>query len=116
MFKIKFLTSITIMLCLLTSIAFADTKLPKHYPLSFEISGTITNIYKKRRIIVLDKADYSVHPVYDIYTLRNKSKTTLYSLKPGMKIGGKFSVYNGKRVLTEIWILPKNYPTQPHAL
>lgn len=114
--KIKLIPGITILFCLMASIAFADTVLPKHYPTSFEISGTITKVIKSKRIIQLDKADYSFHPVHDIHTLRKNSNTTLYSLKPGMKIGAKFSIYQGKRVLTEIWILPKSYTTRPHAV
>lgn len=116
MYKLKLIPSITVLFCLMASIAFADTRLPKHYPSSFEISGTITKIYNKRRIIELDKADYKLHPVHDIYTLRKNVKTILYSLKPGMKIGAKFGTFQGKRVLTDIWILPKSYTTSPHAV
>lgn len=116
MFKIKLLPYITIILYLLTGIAIANTKLPKHYPSSFDISGTITKIYKKNRIIELDGANYKLHPVHDIFTRKKKSKTTLYNLKKGMKIGGKFGIYKGGRALIEIWILPKDYPTLPHAL
>lgn len=115
MFKLKYLTGISITLYLITSIAFANTLLPKHYPSSFEISGTITKVLHKRLIIELDNAAYYVHPVHDIYSMRKNSKLTLYNLKPGIKIGANFSIYKGKRVLTEIWRLPKSYPTVPHA-
>jgi len=114
--NIKLTSVITLLLCLIAGTAFAAPTLPKHYPTNFEITGTITKIYKKRRIIELDNADYRVHPVHDIFTLRQNSKTTLYSLKPGMKIGGEFGIYQGKRVLIKIWILPKSYPTLPHAV
>ena len=115
MFKLKYLTGISITLYLITSIAFANTLLPKHYPSNFDVSGKITKVYSKRLIIELDKAGYYVHPVHDIYTKRKNSKLTLYNLKPGMKIGVKFSLFKGKRVISEIWTLPKSYPTVPHA-
>lgn len=49
MFNNKFKISITLILCLITGIAFAATKLPKHYPASFDISGSITKVIKKRQ-------------------------------------------------------------------
>jgi len=114
MLKTKFHSLITLILCLLIGVAAADTKQPNHYPSNFDLTGTITKIDKKRRIIELDGADYKLHPVHDIYS--GSSKVTLYSLKRGMKIGGEFSTFQGKSVLSKIWVLPKNYPTTPHAV
>lgn len=111
MFSIKLKYSITLLLCLIAGITFADVKLPKHYPLSFDVSGVITKVDKKRRLINLDGAEYQLHPVYDIFTKRKNIKATMYNLKKGMKIGAKIMKFKGKRVLTKIWILPKNYPT-----
>lgn len=116
MFKIKLQSSITLLLCLIIGVAFADTMLPNHYPSNFDLSGTITKIDNKSRIIELDGADYKLHPVHDIYTTNKKSKITLYSLKPGMKIGGQFGTFQGKKALIKMWVLPKDYPTTPHAV
>ena len=115
MFNNKFKISITLILCLITGIAFAATKLPKHYPSSFDISGTITKVLKKSRVIELDGTAYKLHPIHDIFTLNKNRKTTLYNLRPGMKIGGEFSTFQGKKVIYKIWILPKSYPTMKHT-
>lgn len=115
MFNHKLKISISLILCLITGIALASTKLPKHYPSSFDVSGTITVVLKKSRVIELDGTAYKVHPVHDIFTRSKNRKTTLYSLKPGMKIGGEFSTYQGEKVLTKIWLLPKSYTTMQHT-
>lgn len=116
MLNTKYLSGILLMVCLMTGIAVANPTLPNHYPAEFELTGVITNVYNDRRIIELDKADYKLHPVYNIYTLRKGVKSTLFELKPGMKIGAKYGTYQGKKVLTDLWILPKSYKTTPAAV
>lgn len=115
MYKIRFQHSVTLLLCLIAGTVFASSKLPKHYPSKFDISGTITEIIKKDKLIILDGMGYKFHPIHDIFTHKKNIKAALYELKPGMKIGGKFSIYKGKQAIYEIWILPKDYPTMKHA-
>ena len=115
MFSIKLKSSIVLMLCLLTGIVFASTKLPKHYPSNLRTVGEITKVVKQTRVIVLDGTAYNLHPVHDIYTKRKGRQATLYTLKPGMKVGLEFTTYQGKRAVNKIWILPKNYPSTNHT-
>lgn len=103
------------MLCLITSITFAGTKLPKHYPSQLETAGKITTIVKKTRVIELDGTAYKLHPVHDIYTKRKGIQATLHNLKAGMKVGLEFTTFQGKRVVHKVWILPRNYPSTKHT-
>ena len=115
MFSIKLKSSITLILCLLTGIAFASIKLPKHYPTNLETVGKITQVLKQERVIVLDGAAYKLHPVHDIYTKIKGRQATLYNLKPGMKVALEFTIYQGQRAVNKVWILPKNYPSTNHT-
>lgn len=116
MLSIKLKSSVTaILCCLLVSITFASTKLPKHYPSHLETVGKITKILKKTRVIELDGTAYMLHPVHDIYTKRKGEQATLYELKPGMKVGLEFTTYQGKKAVNKVWILPKNYPSTKHT-
>jgi len=117
MYKIKLIQSITIIFCLLMGTAFADTKSPRPIssPSQLETSGKITKIFKKTRVIELDGTAYKLHPVHDIYTKRKGTQTTLYNLRPGMKVRLGFTTYQGKRAVHKVWILPKNFPTANHA-
>ena len=115
MFNNKFKISITLMLCLITSIALAATKLPKHYPSQLDTVGKITKVVKQKRIIELDGTAYRLHPVHEIYTKRKGRQATLYNLRTGMKVGLEFTTYQGRRAVNKVWILPKNYPSTKHT-
>lgn len=115
MFNNKFKISITLILCLITGIALAATKLPKHYPSQLETVGKITKVLNQKRIIELDGTAYKLHPVHDIYTKRKGSQATLYNLRAGMKVGLEFTTFQGKRAVHKVWILPKNYPSTKHT-
>lgn len=115
MFNHKLKISITLILCLITGIALASTKLPKHYPSQLETVGKITKILNQKRTIELDGMAYKLHPVHDIYTKTKGSQATLYNLRTGMKVGLEFTTFQGKRAVYKVWILPENYPSTKHA-
>ena len=115
MFNNKFKISITLILCLMTGMAIAATTLPKHYPSQLDTVGKITKILKQKRVIELDGAAYKLHPVHDIYTKRKGIQATLYDLRKGMKVALEFTVYQGRRAVNKVWILPKNYPSTKHT-
>ncbi len=93
----------------------ANTKLPKHYPSYMMLSGKITKVLKKSRVIIVDGTAYTLHPVHNIYTKIKGAQATLYNLKPGMKVALEFTTYRGKKVVNKVWILPKNYPIETYA-
>ena len=131
MYKIKLIASIMVIFSLMVGTSFSDpkringsplmplaahVKLPKHYP-SYNkmLTGKITHVFKKSKVIELDGITYQFHPIHDIYTKRKGVQAALYNLKPGIKVGLEFTTYQGKNVANKIWILPGNYPTSNFA-
>lgn len=96
-----------ILLMLLSSSISAET-LPKYYPDTFSMSGTINRIDIKRGDIIVSDLFLKLSMNVKVHSL-NTEFSSVQTLRNGMNIGFEMNSINGRSHVAEIWILPDNY-------
>lgn len=71
---------------------------------AYHKSGVIGDIDPTQTMVVIDDKGYSLVPGLPVNTIDGKSAGR-GALRPGLPIGFKADYQNGRRVITEIWIL-----------
>lgn len=95
-------------LLMLVSLSVPATTLPEYYPETFQTRGVIDRINIKSGEIVVNDNLARLSNNAKVHNL-NTEFSTVQTLRKGMKIGFVMNSINGKRFVTEIWVLPNNY-------
>ena len=83
--------------------------LPEHYPQNgFPVSGNLDRVDLASREIVISDMLFYLDEGVTLHSLSSESDS-LGRLLPGTKIGAKFTMQGGKRIATELWLLPGSY-------
>jgi len=83
--------------------------LPDYYPQNgFPVSGNLDRLDMASREFVISDMQFYLDENVTLHSLSRESDS-LGRLRAGIKIGAKFTMYNGKRIITELWLLPSNY-------
>jgi len=107
MTRIRF--SIILVLSLLADTALADS-LPGYYPDDFQYAGVLQRLDTSSGTIVIGGRRYSLSHRLVVHTLNTRFAST-ESLQAGIPVGfSHMRVGPDLQEITEIWVLPKNYP------
>ena len=102
--------SYTIIVALLVATTTAYAAFPAYYPQGgFQRVGTLDDVQLHRQVIIINDIPYSLANSFIVHS------TSAYSvpatrLERGGQIGYKTS--SGGRLITEIWLLPRDYENQ----
>ena len=94
----------------LLGISYAEQTLPKHYPQQFDFDGYVDKVNIAKQTIYISGIPYELNLSSIAYNLKG-IKTSLLNLTSKTKVGVQLLPYvkGQKRVVSKIWVLPKNY-------
>lgn len=103
----KLLTSALFILLSLAASGINATSLPDYYPANFTLNGTLDRIDKRKGILVINDHGIRISARLRVYT-PNTQYGTIHTLQAGQHVAIRTSP-SRNIMITEIWVLPKNY-------
>jgi len=92
---------------MLIGAATAYAAFPDYYPESgFQRVGTLDDVQLDRQVIIINDVPFSLANSFIVHS-PSKYSVPATELERGQRIGYKMAA--GGRLITEIWLLPKNY-------
>ncbi len=105
--KLKFIF-LTLLTLSLTNPVWGKGKLPEFYPSTFSNEGIFQKVENGGNTLIINATAYKVGNDTKVHTLNNNI-VSINSLRKGMELGFTLAdPYAKRKVVTEIWILPKD--------